>query len=122
MKPRGRLVQLEYSHDPYDTMTDKERGRFEFVNHYAAMPAFNTFEHGVHEQLLEDAGFKLISNTDHMKNIEPMLRWFMLCAWLPVKIIRLAKQEHRFVNAISAVDFWKLRDKIRVKIIVAEKS
>lgn len=56
-----------------------------------------------------------------MKNIEPMLRWFMLNAWLPVKVVRLLKRDGHFVNAISAVDFWKLRHKIQVKIIVAEK-
>ncbi len=121
LKPGGRLVQLEYSHDPYSTMTDAERESFEFVNKYAAMPAFNLFEHGVHEKLIEEAGFKLISSTNHMKNIEPMLRWFMLNAWLPVKVIRLLKRDEHFVNAISAVDFWKLRHKIHVKIVVAEK-
>ncbi|HEX8182107.1 MAG TPA: class I SAM-dependent methyltransferase [Candidatus Saccharimonadales bacterium] len=121
LKPGGKLVQLEYSHDPYDTMSSSENRSFEFVNRYAAMPAFDLFEHGVHEKLIRDAGFKLISSTNHMKNIEPMLRWFMLNAWLPVKFIRLARIEHRFVNAISAVDFWKLRHKIHVKIIVAEK-
>lgn len=121
LKPGGRLVQLEYSHDPYSTMTEAEKRSFEFVNKYAAMPAFNLFEHGVHEQLIEKAGFKLVSSTNHMENIEPMLRWFMLSAWLPVKVIRLFKREENFVNAISAVDFWKLRHKIQVKIIVAEK-
>lgn len=121
LKPGGKLVQLEYSHDPYKTMTATERQSFAFVNKYAAMPAFDLFEHGVHEKLIEDTGFKLISSTNHMKNIEPMLRWFMLNAWLPVKVIRLLKREEHFVNAISAVDFWKLRHKIHVKIIVAEK-
>lgn len=121
LKPGGKLVQLEYSHDPYKNMTDAEKRSFMFVNKYAAMPAFNLFEHGVHEKLIEDTGFKLISSTNYMKNIEPMLRWFMLNAWLPVKVIRLLRKEDRFVNAISAVDFWKLRHKIHVKIIVAEK-
>lgn len=121
LKPGGKLVQLEYSHDPYDTMSDKEKHSFTFVNDYAAMPAFDLFAHGVHEKLIEDTGFTLLSSTDYMKNIEPMLRWFMLHAWLPVKIARLLKQEHRFVNAVSAVDFWKLRHKIQVKIIIAEK-
>jgi sterol 24-C-methyltransferase len=121
LKPGGKLVQLEYSHDPYKTMTDTEKHSFEFVNKHAAMPAFNLFEHGVHEKLIEDTGFNLISSTNYMKNIEPMLRWFMLNAWLPVKVIRLLKREDHFVNAISAVDFWKLRHKIQVKIIVAEK-
>ena len=121
LKPGGKLVQLEYSHDPYKTMTDAEKQTFKFVNKYAAMPAFDLFEHGVHEKMIENAGFKLISSTNHMKNIEPMLRWFRLYAWLPVKVIRLLKREDHFVNAISAVDFWKLRQKIHVKIIVAEK-
>lgn len=121
LEPGGKLVQLEYSHDPYITMTDTEKHSFEFVNKYAAMPAFNIFEHGVHEKLIEGTGFKLISSTNHMKNVEPMLRWFMLNAWLPVKVIRLLKREDHFVNAISAVDFWKLRHRIHVKIIVAEK-
>lgn len=121
LKPGGRLVQLEYSHDPYSTMTLAEKQRFEFVNEYAAMPAFSMFEHGIHEKLLEDVGFKLMSSTNYMRNIEPMLHWFMLCAWLPVKFIRLIKKEKHFVNAISAVDFWKLRDKVQVKIIIADK-
>lgn len=121
LKPGGKLVQLEYSHDPYDQMSTADKRSFEFVNKYAAMPAFNLFEHGRHESLIKSTGFNLISSIDYMKNIEPMLRWFMLNAWLPVKLIRLFKQEHRFVNAISAVDFWRLRKKIQVKIIIAEK-
>lgn len=121
LEPKGRLVQLEYSHDPYDTMTSKEKETFKFVNRLAAMPAFDQFEHGVHEQMLEKAGFKVLSSTDYMKNIQPMLFWFMLSAWLPVKIIRLLGKEKRFVNAISAVDFWRLRHKIKVKKIIAEK-
>lgn len=121
LKPRGRLVQLEYSHDPYDTMSTKEKETFRFVNELAAMPAFDMFEHGIHEKMLEKVGFKVVSSTDYMKNIQPMLFWFMVSAWLPVKIIRLFGKEKRFVNAISAVDFWRLRDKIQVKIVIAEK-
>lgn len=121
LKPKGRLVQLEYSHNPYSTMRAKDREAFKFVNKLAAMPAFDMFEHGVHEDLLEKTGFTVVSSTDHMKNIEPMLFWFMFFAWLPVKIIRLLGKEKRFVNAISAVDFWRLRNSIQVKIIIAEK-
>lgn len=121
LKPKGRLVQLEYSHDPYSEMSAKDKETFKFVNKLAAMPAFDRFEHGVHEKLLENAGFAVVSNTNHMKNIEPMLFWFMFFAWLPVKAIRLFGKEKRFVNAISAVDFWRLRNKIQVKIIVAQK-
>lgn len=122
LKPKGRLVQLEYSHDPYETMKPKDREAFKFVNKLAAMPAFDMFEHGVHEKLLEKSGFTVVSSTNFMKNIEPMLFWFMFFAWLPVKIIRLLGKEKRFVNAISAVDFWRLRNKIQVKIIIAEKQ
>lgn len=121
LKPGGRLVQLEYSHDPYDTMSKEDAAAFKFVNKLAAMPSFDLFEHGVHEKMLESAGFKVVSSTNHMKNIEPMLFWFMFWAWLPVKIIRLLGKEKRFVNGISAVDFWRLRDKIHVKIIIADK-
>lgn len=121
LSPGGRLVQLEYSHDPYETMTLQDRQAFKFVNQLAAMPAFDLFKHGVHEKLLEQAGFKVVSSVNHMKNIEPMLFWFMFFAWLPVKIIRLLGKESQYVNAISAVDFWRLRKKIHVKIIVAEK-
>lgn len=118
---KGRLVQLEYSHDPYDTMTTEEKATFTFVNKLAAMPAFDMFEHGVHEKMLKKVGFNVISSTNHTKNIEPMLFWFMFWAWLPTKIIRLFGKEKDFVNAISAVDFWRLRSKIHIKIIVAEK-
>lgn len=121
LKRRGRLVQLEYSHDPYDTMTVKEKETFTFVNRLAAMPAFDMFEHGVHEKMLEKAGFDVVSSTDHMQNIQPMLFWFMLAACIPVKIVRLFGKEKRFVNAVSAVDFWRLRNKIQVKIIIVEK-
>jgi len=121
LKPNGRIVQLEYSHDPYSIMRAEDCTAMKFINEMAAMPAFNLFEHGVHEQMLVDAGFRLVSSTNHTKNIEPMLRWFMIIAWLPVKIIRLTKQEKRFVNAIAAVDLWRMRQKMHVNIIVAEK-
>lgn len=121
LKPGGRLVQLEYSHDPYATMKKRDSGAFQFINTYAAMPTFNLLEHGVHERMLEDAGFRIISSTNCAKNIEPMLKWFMRIAWLPVKIIRFVGLERKFVNAIAAVDLWRLRDKMHVNIIVAEK-
>ncbi len=122
LKPRGRLVQLEYSHDPYSTMTIKEKEAFKFVNKHAAMPAFDMFEHDIHEKMLQKVGFNVVSSTDCMKNVQPMLFWFMFCAWLPVKFIYFFGRERRFVNAISAVNFWRLRDKIKVKIIIAEKA
>lgn len=122
LRPGGRLVQLEYSHDPYDTMEPADKEAFLVVNDLAAMPAFNTFAHGVHEAMLAKAGFTVISSTDYMKNIQPMLFWFMCFAWLPVKILRALGKEKQFVNAVSAVDFWRLRHKIQVKIIIAEKQ
>ncbi len=122
LKPRGRLVQLEYSHDPYATMSAADRSAFEFINTWAAMPAFNLFEHGVHEKILAEAGFTVTSSTNCMKNTEPMLWTFMMFAWLPVQIIRFFGQERRFVNAVAAVDLWRLRSKWRINIIVAEKS
>jgi ubiquinone/menaquinone biosynthesis C-methylase UbiE len=121
LKPKGRLVQLEYSHDTYDSMTPEESAKLKFVNKLSAMPAFDEFSNGVHENLLKEVGFKVISSTNHMNNIKPMLFWFMLFAYLPVKVIRLFGKEKNFVNAISAVDFWQLRDKIQYRIVVAEK-
>ena len=52
LKPRGRLVQLEYSHDPYAIMTPEEKKTFMFMNSLAAMPAFDRFEHGVQDKLV----------------------------------------------------------------------
>ncbi len=122
LKPNGRLVQLEYSHDPYSTMSSYDSDAFQFINKYAAMPTFNLLEHGVHAKMLEAAGFRIISSTNHAKNIEPMLRWFMLLAYLPVKIIRVLGVEKKFVNAIAAVDLWRMRNKMHINIIVAQKT
>jgi hypothetical protein len=85
------------------------------------MPAFNMFEHGVHENLLKKNGFKVISSENHAQNIAPMMFWFKVFAWLPVKIYRFLGKEEKIVNAVSAVDFWRLRSKIHYNSIIAEK-
>lgn len=122
LKPGGRLAQIEYSHDPYQTMSEKDKRAFLNVNRHAAMPTFDMLEHGVHEKMLEKAGFRVISSDNYMKNITPMLFWFMVLAWLPVKLARIFGKEEKIINAVSAVDFWRLRHTIRINHIVAEKA
>lgn len=119
LKPGGRVVLFEYDRAPDAAMPDKAARAFRDVNTYASMPTFQRFTYGVPERLLKEAGFEDIEVEDLSLKILPMLRLFATAAYLPYQLIRLLKQEHRFVNAMSAVEYYRYRKYLRYVAITA---
>lgn len=122
LKPTGKLVHFEYSHDPLDKIPPKAASAITEVNTLAAMPTFQLFKHGVHENLLVKTGFENITVRNIFSHIEPMLRMFQLAAYIPYYILAALGKRDRIVNAMSAVELWKYRQYIRFNIVSAHKK
>ena len=121
LKPGGKLALFEYDRARDADMPLAARQAFDAVNRYASMPTFQRFTYGVPEQLLASAGFTNISIEDRTPNILPILRLFAVAAYLPYQIIKLFHQQHRFANAMSAVEYYRHRRYLRYVIISATK-
>jgi len=121
LKPGGKIALFEYDRATDNDMPPAARKAFERVNTYASMPTFQRFTYGVPEQLLQEAGFTDIVVEDLSSNILPMLRLFAIAAYVPYQIIKLFHLEHRFVNAMSAVEYYRYRGYMRYVVISAKK-
>jgi ubiquinone/menaquinone biosynthesis C-methylase UbiE len=121
LKPGGKIALFEYDRAADNDMPQAARKAFEQVNKYASMPTFQRFTYGVPEQLLTDAGFTDIVVEDIFPHILPMLRLFAIAAFVPYEIIKLLHLEHRFVNAMSAVEYYHYRSYMRYVVISAKK-
>ena len=122
LKPGGKLVMFEYDRAEDKDIPVKAQKAFYDVNAYASMPTFQKFSYGAPEKMLREAGFKNIKIEDVSHNILPMLRFFALAAFLPYQFIKLFRVQSRFVNAMSAVEYYKHRQYMRYVVITAEKS
>jgi len=121
LKPGGKLALIEYDRAKDADMPLAARKAFEQVNKYASMPTFQRFTYGVPEQILRDAGFKNIAIEDITPHILPMLRLFAIAAYLPYKLFSLLHLEHKFVNAMSAVEYYRYRKYLRYVVITATR-
>lgn len=123
LRPGGRLVLLEYSRQSAESMPEDANIAFERVNRLAAMPAFqHTFVHGALASMLRESGLLDVSERDLTSNILPMLRAFKRIAAVPFAIVRRSGLDHKAVNAMSAVEFYKHRAYFRYVMITAAKA
>lgn len=121
LKPGGKIVMFEYSRDPDKVMKPRAARMFKKVNELAAMPAFQQFNHGVQETMMREAGFENITVKDITGHMTPMFKMFAYVAYVPYKILSLFHQQDKFVNAMSAVEFWRYRKHFRYNIYTATK-
>jgi sterol 24-C-methyltransferase len=123
LKPRrGHLAMFEYSRAPDHDMPARAAEVFREVNEAAAMPSYQRFEHGVLEQLLENAGFTSVTVEDITAGMLPMLRCFALIAKIPYEVAQALKRPDIVINVMSAVEFWRYRRYIRYNVYTARKS
>jgi sterol 24-C-methyltransferase len=121
LKPGGKLVMFEYARDPDSQLPPRAVKVFQFINKYAAMPAFQQFTHGTQEQFMRKAGFSDITVEDITDHVAPMMRVFNLIAFLPYKIISLMGRQARYINTMSAVEFHRYGKHIKYNIYSALK-
>lgn len=121
LRPGGRLVHFEYSRQPAATTSPAAARMLRQVNEAAAMPAFNRLEHGVLEQLLEQAGFVDVRTEDITDHMLPMLRVFSLMGRPAYAAARLLGRPTRAVNAMSGVEFYRHQDAWRYHVYTCRK-
>lgn len=119
--PGGRLVHVEYSRKPEADCSPREAQVLREVNEAAAMPGWQRLDHGLLEQLLEGAGFEDVTSEDLTPQMLPMLRAFSQVARRPYA--RALKHGHptKYVNAMSAVEFYDHQDCWRYRLYTARK-
>ena len=79
----------EYDHVDYSTQKKEVSMSWTTINQWAAMPAYNRFEPGVLQGILEEVGFQDVVVRDLSENVLPMLRLFYLLAFIPYFIFVL---------------------------------
>lgn len=121
LRPGGRLVMFEYSKDPEALMTDQAAEVLRYVNEMAAMPAMQSFDHGILESLMVDAGFGNIQVVEITEHVLPMLRVFSLVGFAPYWIASRLGQRERVVNAMAGVEIWRHRRHFRYNIYSANR-
>jgi sterol 24-C-methyltransferase len=123
LKPGGRLVQHEYDHQPVESFPTGFRDKLERVNDLSSMPGWQRFGPGVHEGLLEEAGFVDIKVEDITKNVMPLLWLFFLMAIIPYYIIRFLRLEAYFVNTIAGAEgYWAMKKGYTRYVVVTARK
>ena len=107
LKPGGRMVSFEYDHPTLSSAPSGLRNSWKDINNFAAMPAFDSFEDGVLENVFERAGFVDIVTEDLTTNITPMLRFFYVLAFLPYIFVKLFGLEAYFINTVAGVEGYR---------------
>ena len=118
LKPGGIMVNIEYEHSITENASVSRK--LARVNKYSHMPAFTEFSFGTIQKKLENVGFQ-VEVQDLSENALPMLRLFFVLALFPYILIRLFRLEARFPNTMAAVDFYRIRQDIRVLLYKARK-
>lgn len=121
LKPGGKLVLFEYSHEPYPNLSERVINFYKVMNKYAAMPAFDKFEHGILAKSLRNQGFKEVQEENITEFILPTLRRFRQLALLPYQIVRLLRLQCNFINTHAGWGLYKYRNTFRYSIYTAIK-
>jgi len=120
LKPGATMVHIEYEHD--GCPDSAVRRKLQRVNSGSSMPAFTQFApYGAIRKRLEAVGFEDVEVNDLSLNVLPMLRLFVVLAFVPYLIIRLLQLQDHFVNTMAAVDMYRIRHHIRFVSIRARK-
>ena len=119
LKPGGVLVHIEYEHDAADNPSALRK--LTRVNAYSHMPAFQQFTIGTIQKKLESVGFEDVEVKDLSRNVLPMMRLFFVLALVPYLIVRILGLGKWFANTMAAVEYWRIRKRIRFVEVKAHK-
>ena len=112
---------FEYVHVDFSTKPAAFGKSWTAINKYSAMPAYDRFEEGVLEDILEKAGFMDVTVEDISDNVLPMLRMFYLLAFIPYMIIASLGLKHRFVNTVAGYEGYVYREAVKYVAVSARK-
>jgi ubiquinone/menaquinone biosynthesis C-methylase UbiE len=122
LRPGGRIVHFEYSHNPKEAVSDEAWAAFEKVCELAVMPAWLEFGPGVLDKKLDKAGFRDIKTADITAHMLPMLKVFYRLGRFPYYVGRRIGKVEKTVNAMSGVEMYKHRSVWRYNITEASRT
>ncbi|MBI4130068.1 methyltransferase domain-containing protein [Candidatus Roizmanbacteria bacterium] len=125
LKPQGKLILFEYSVSSRETLTQKQQKMVDLIMNGSGMHSLPYFLHDTFGLMLKRAGFTQITVTNITPRILPMLRKLYLFALLPYQLIKFLGYQHKFINAVTAVEGYKLvqsGDYWRYNIVSAVKA
>lgn len=107
LRPGGILVQHEYSITPPKDLSLGQSKLWNDIINYMGMYGLPHFHHGKFPHMLQDAGFSDVEVTDVTERVLPMFASFHRKGVLPYKLISFFGLQHRFINAMFAVEGYK---------------
>ena len=93
LKPGGTIAFYECDHTNLNSAPLKLKDAIKKINKYASMPSNARFDNGVHQRMLEEAGYEDVVVRDLSENVMPTIR--LLC-WLMCR------------TCLSGCSDWKL--------------
>ena len=121
LKPGGRIASYEYHHINLISAPPRLKDAIEKINNYASMPSNARFDKGVHQKMLEEAGFQDVSVRDLTANVLPMLKLFFILAYVPYLFVRLLGLEAWFVNTTAGVEGYRAKEYCKYMAVSARK-
>ncbi len=121
VRPGGSLAMFEYDHVDFNTRAGVVGKAWTTINKYSAMPAYDRFQEGVLEEILEGVGFRNVMVEDISDNVVPLLRFFYLLAFIPYMMVALLGLKHIFINTVAGYEGYVYRDAARYIAVSARK-
>ena len=103
LKPGGSIALFEFHRLKPDTMPSDFDKSLELFTRRTSMPAWEMFQDGVLQSMLERQGFQDVVAEDLSENIKPMVMLFYLMAYIPFLIIGFLGLEAWFLNTQAGV-------------------
>ncbi|ODM15277.1 hypothetical protein SI65_09218 [Aspergillus cristatus] len=111
LKPGGRIALYEYDHWMSSTSTEDEMSK---VHQYGGIDPTATGTSatttGGREKdgrglaaIVRDTGFTDVHEEDLSENVRPLLRFLVVCLFVPYMIVRVLGLEARFINTVAVV-------------------
>lgn len=124
LKPGGRLALFEYSLLPRAKMSARQKEVSDFIIEESAMLGLPSFVHEEYPNILSRARFCDVVVENITPRVLPMLKRFYTIAYYPYQLIKFFGLQRRFVNATSAVEWYRdivEHDLWRYNIVSASK-
>lgn len=106
LKPDGKIVLFEYTLSKQEDLNKIQKEIWKKVIEGTGMFGLPKFTHGLFPKILKEAGFIEVKVEEITERVMPMLDTFNKVAHIPYLIIKLLKQEKRFVNAMFSVEAY----------------
>lgn len=124
LKHGGRLVLFEYTIEEQSKLNFYRKELWDTIIKGSGMMALPSLVHGTFPKILKEAGFVEIKVEDATERTLPMLKTFHNIAAIPYYVLRLLRQERRFVNILFSVEGYSdvLKNKTWRYVIISAKK